>query len=252
MELILHEGGHALVHLINGEPITIFYAHPFSFNGYVRPFSNLNSVWRHASGAVASIMVSLLFFVLLWKRRSVSNLPLLMLFPWIAIKAGLGITNIAAQTGDYYNIIKLTGMSPTIFYVLGILLAGSGIFFIISLFPLLGLAPQDKRSLVVLPAGVFLWSVLSILVAYLFAPGSPIDIQYHLKSEIVMSANTSPIYGVIIGVFLSLTYTTLYRGFYPRLPAGLRTEVAGLAWRDLLIPGWLFIISVILGLIVIL
>jgi hypothetical protein len=135
---------------------------------------------------------------------------------------------------------------------LGILLAGSGIFFIISLFPLLGLAPQDKRSLVVLPAGVFLWSVLSILVAYLFVPGSPIDIQYHLKSEIVMSANTSPIYGVIIGVFLSLTYTTLYRGFYPRLPAGLRTEVAGLAWRDLLIPGWLFIISVILGLIVIL
>jgi hypothetical protein len=30
MELILHEGGHALVHLPHGEPITIFYAHPFS------------------------------------------------------------------------------------------------------------------------------------------------------------------------------------------------------------------------------
>jgi hypothetical protein len=82
-----------------------------------------------------------------------------MLFPWIAIKASIGVTNITARTGDYYNIMKLTGISPAIFYVMGILLAGSGIFFFISLFPLLGLAPQDKRSLVVLPAGVFLWSV---------------------------------------------------------------------------------------------
>jgi hypothetical protein len=148
--------------------------------------------------------------------------------------------------------MKLTGISPAIFYVMGILLAGSGIFFFISLFPLLGLAPQDKRTLVVLPTGVFLWSVLSIMVAYLFVPGSPIDVQYHLGHEIIASAYYRPIFMGLIGAFLAVIHVTLYHSIYPRLPAGLRTEKVSLSWIDLWYPGLLFLISMILGLIVIL
>lgn len=251
MELILHEGGHALDKLTHGFAIKIFYAHPFSFNGYVRPFFDLNTVWGHASGAVVSILVSLLIFVSLWNHRSFSKLPALMLFPWIAIKAGIAVINIFSQTGDYYNIIQLTGMSPAIFYVLGFIFTGIGIFFFHSLLPLLGLAPQDIRSFCVLPVGVFLWSALSILVAHLFVPGSPIDVEYHLGVEIIASANSSPIFVVIFGVLLALLYITLYRVIYRRLPAGLRTPVASLAWKDLRIPGVLFMICVILGLIII-
>ena len=251
MELILHEGGHAVDKLTHGFAINIFYAHPFSFNGYVRPFSDWNSIWRHASGAVVSILVSLLIFVPLWKHRSFSKLPFLMLFPWIAIKVGIAVINIFSQTGDYYNIIQLTGMSPAIFYVLGFIFAGIGIFFFHTLLPLLGLAPQDIRSFCVLPVGVFLWSALSILVAHLFVPGSPIDVEYHLGAEIIASANSSPIFGGITGALLAVLYSTLYRGIYQKLPAGLRTSVASLDWKDLRIPGGLFMICVILGLIII-
>ena len=251
MELILHEGGHALDKLTHSFAIQIFYAHPFSFNGYVRPFSDWNSVWRHASGAVVSILVSLLIFIPFWKHRSVSTLPILLLFPWIAIKAGFGVINIAGETGDYYNIIKLMGMSPTLFYVFGFIFFSLGIFFCISLFPLLGLAPQDRRSLFVIPAAVLMWSVLSIIVAYLFVPGSPIDIQYHLGGEIIMSANSSPIFGVIIGVLLAVIYISLYRGIYRGLPTSLRAEKVILSWRDLWYPCVLFTISMILGLLVI-
>lgn len=251
MELIVHEGGHAVDKLTHGFAIKIFYAHPFSFNGYVRPFSEVNSVWRHASGAVVSILISLLIFVPLWKHRSFSKLPLLMLFPWIAIKAGIAVINIFSQTGDYYNIIQLTGMSPAIFYVLGFIFTSVGIFFFVSLFPFLGLAPQDIRSFCVLPVGVFLWCALSILIAHLFVPGSPIDVEYHLGAEIITSANSSPIYGGITGAFLAMLYSTLYRGIYQKLPAGLRTSVAILAWKDLRIPGVIFMICVILGIIAI-
>jgi hypothetical protein len=36
---------------------------PSLCNGYVRPLSDWNSVWRHASGAVVSILVSLFFLL---------------------------------------------------------------------------------------------------------------------------------------------------------------------------------------------
>ena len=37
MYLILHEGGHAQVHLILEGEVDVFYAHPFALFGYVRP-----------------------------------------------------------------------------------------------------------------------------------------------------------------------------------------------------------------------
>lgn len=99
---ILHEGGHALNNLCRGGTVTIFYVHPFTLDGYVRPLSDVNTVWRHASGTVVSILSSLLIFVLLWKRRSVAILPLIMVFPWIAIIAGMeAVITTPGNTGDY-------------------------------------------------------------------------------------------------------------------------------------------------------
>jgi hypothetical protein len=248
---ILHEGGHALNTLAHGVSITILYAHPFSFAGYARPIPTWNSVWFHASGTVVALLVSLLIFILFWKRRSITNLPLVMLFPWIAILSGVGVIYIPAQTGDYYNIMQLTELPGAVFYVPGILLLLLGIFFFVSILPLLGLAPDDGRSLFAVPAGLLLWSFLGIPVAYLFAPGSPIDVQYQLGGDIIQSAKSAPITAGIMGGLIAVIYISLYRWMYPKLPAWLRTETINLTWKDLGIPGLLAAISIVLGLILI-
>ena len=255
MGLILHEGGHALADLAEGASVTSIthlYVHPFDFAGYVRPIQFWYNPMGHASGHVVSILASLLIFVLVWRRRSVSNLPLAMLFPYIAITAGIGaVENIQLRTGDFYNILYLTGLPPTVFYVLGITLAVVGVSFFVSLFPLLGLAPEDRRSLLVVPAALFMWKVLSAIVANRFVPGSSIDLQYNLAGEILMGANSSPILEVIIGMILAVTYVVLYRIVYRRLPLGLQTEKVSITWGDLRSPALLFTFSVILGLIII-
>ena len=255
MGLILHEGGHALADLAEGASVTSIthlYVHPFDFAGYVRPIQFWYNPMGHASGHVVSILASLLIFVLVWRRRSVSNLPLAMLFPYIAITAGIGaVENIQLRTGDFYNILYLTGLPPTVFYVLGITLAVAGVSLFVSLFPLLGLAPEDRRPLLVVPAALFMWKVLSAIVANRFVPGSSIDVQYNLAGEILMGVNSSPLFEVIIGVVLALTYVVLYRRVYRRLPLSLQTEKVNIAWGDLRNPALLFTFSVILGLIII-
>jgi hypothetical protein len=251
LTLILHEGGHALNTLAHGVPITIFYVHPFSFAGYALPGAAWTDVWFHAMGTVVSLLVSLLIFVLLWKRRSVANLPLVMLFPWNAILSGVGVIDIPAQTGDYYNIMQLTGLPGAVFYAPGILLILLGIFFFVSLLPLLGVAPGDLEALYAVPAGLLLWSILSIPVAYLFALGSPIDVQYQRGGEIIQTANSNPIIAGIMGVLIAAIYVSLYRWIYPRLPAWLRTETVNLTWKDLRLPALLAACCVVIGLAVV-
>jgi len=253
MSMFLHEAGHALFHLIQGVPVHFLYAHPFSFVGFVRPMADYYSVGVHASGTVFELLVSALIFILLWNRRSFFTLPFLMVFPWIAVYDGLGgIFDMLGHTGDYYNILTITGWSPVYFYAISLILFVVGVFFLVSLFPLLGLASENRKSLLVLPIGMLLFTVLGIPVAYYLVPGSPIDLQYHLAPEIITSAYYRPIFMGSIGILLALIYITLYRSLYRRIPAGLRSEVVSLTWRDIWYPGLLFIISMILGLMVIL
>ena len=253
MSMFLHEAGHALFHLIQGVPVHFLYAHPFSFVGFVRPMADYYNIWVHASGTVFELLVSALIFILLWNRRSFFTLPFLMVFPWIAVYDGLGgIFDMLGHTGDYYNILTITGWSPVYFYAISLILFVVGVFFLVSLFPLLGLASENRKSLLVLPIGMLLFTVLGITVAYYLVPGSPIDLQYHLAPEIITSAYYRPIFMGSIGILLALIYITLYRSLYRRIPAGLRSEVVSLTWRDIWYPGLLFIISMILGLMVIL
>jgi hypothetical protein len=105
------------------------------------------------------------------------TLVLVLLFPWGAINSGLGVMNLAINSGDYANIIRLTGMSPVFFYVLDLLLLAVGFFFFISLLPLFGMAPEQRRSLFVLPVSLLLWGLVGVGMAYLTVPGSPIDVR---------------------------------------------------------------------------
>jgi hypothetical protein len=253
MSKFLHEAGHALVNLIEGDPVHFLYAHPFSFLGFVRPGGNYYNIWGHASGEIFELLVSAVIFILLWKRRSFYTLPFLMVFPWSALFNGVGgIFDTLGNTGDYHNIITITGWSPAGFYLISLIYIIGGIFFLISLFPLLGLKPGDIKSLLILPAGMLLYSVIGLLIALAIIPGSPIDIQYHVAQEIILSARYRPIFMGSVGILLGLIYTTLYRSLYRRIPVSLRTEGVNLTWRDFWYPGLLFSISIILGFIVIL
>jgi hypothetical protein len=136
-------------------------------------------------------------------------------------------------------------------YMMNILLAGIGIFFFLALTPLLGLAPEDKRSLYVLPVGMLLYCALGLVFVYLVVPGTPADVQFQLAGEIITSAKYRLLLMGSIGLLLAVVYVTLYRRLYPRLPAWLRTETIHLTWKDLRLPAGLAAVSVILGLIII-
>jgi hypothetical protein len=243
---IFHEGGHALATLIEGETVWSFYVHPFTFTGFVRPV--VDTAWRFASAYIISILVSVMIFILLWKRRSVSNLPFVMLFPWGAIIQGLQVLSL---NGDAYNIMRITGLPAIVFLGLGFVLVCAGIFFLLLLFPLLGLAPGDRKSLLVVPAVFFLQSIFGMLVAHLFVPGSPADTRYLEGGMIINSANNVAIFLPIVGVLLAVIHITLFRKIYPKLPAWLRTETVSLTWKDLRRPALLATISVVIGLIII-
>ena len=248
MLLLLHEGGHALVNLALGSKVEVLYAHPFALDGYVRPFAAVENVWEDAAGNILAHLTSLLIFILFWKRRSVKILPLVMLFPMSALRAGFDVMNLANGGGDYNNIVRLTGFSTTPFHVLNITLAVVGIFLFISLFPLLGLAPRQWRALLVIPAGLVLWGLVGVAVAYLTVPGSPIDVRYHLGESLINGSKMYPSYGWILGLLLASLYVTLYRWVERKLPAGLRTEAVTLAWKDLGLPAMLAAASSVLGL----
>jgi hypothetical protein len=245
VQLILHEGGHALYLLVRGIPITL-YVHPFDFAGYSRPMIDA-SVWSHLLGSATAIPAAMLISLPFWKRRSLALLPPVMLFPYVALNDGM---NVMGFGGDFWNLVQVTGMSAIPFLILGGLLVLVGIISWLAILPFAGLEPQDRKPLFVLPAAMFVWGALSQLVALIVVPGSPIDAQYFLGREILTSANSIPMM-TLIGAFLAVVYVTLWRWAFPRLPAWLRTERVDLAWKDLRVPAMLAVLSIVLGLVVI-
>jgi len=248
--LLFHEGGHALPDLIDGNVIKVLYAHPFTFAGLALPVND-DRVITNAAGPVMAVLVPLLIFILLWKHRSVALLPLVMVFPWVAIETCANVISIA-QMGDYYKIIRLTGLPEAVIFIPCLVLFVIGFFFCLLLVPLLGLGPKDWRVLIVLPAAVILWIGVSIVVARLVVPGSPIDIVYHEGTMIIQGAlGGIGSFDVLLMLFLGVIYLTLYRLIYPRIPSWLRSETVRLTWKDLRIPGLIAAACVIVGLILI-
>ena len=244
---ILHEGGHALANLILGKPVWSFYVHPFTFSAFVRPF--IDNLLLHAMGYITNLLVSFVIFCLFWKRRSVATLPFVMLFPFGAIGQGLLMLLL---NGDTANILRLTGLPAFVFIGLGLVLVFSGLLLFLALFPLLGLAPGDRKSLLIVPAAFFLQSISGWLISHLFVPGSSFALHYFSEGiEIIESANTLAIVLPTLSGLFAVIYVTLFRKINPRLPVWLQTETASLTWKDLRIPAVIAVICVIVGLIII-
>jgi hypothetical protein len=158
VHLCLHEGGHALVALFHQAPNTEIFIHPFSFAGYSRPIFDFNNVWFHLGGTISAILVALILFICLWKRRNTAALLPVMLFPWIALWEGLAIILVLGKNGDYYNLSQVSGLPAGLFVLTGVVLFVGGTFLFMSLFPRLGLAPENKNTLWAGPAiPVSLW-----------------------------------------------------------------------------------------------
>ena len=251
LHLVTHEGGHALVNLIHRVPSTIVYIHPFSFAGYVRPVLDWSDPWLHIAGPMAGVLAPLLVFIPLWKHRSTANLFVLLLFPWNTFWEGLAVFDILGHSGDLYNVVRFTGLPATLFIIICIMLMIIGVFFTISLFPLLGLKPENLNALWVIPAGTFLWALPGLGIAHWIVQGSPIDVQYGLAPAIIQSANYRLPMMLAIGIVLALVFVTLYRVTCRKLPASLRTETKSLAWQDLRWPAAWSAVSVVTGLILV-
>jgi hypothetical protein len=247
--LLFHEGGHALSALTCGTVTKVLYAHPFTFAGFSRPIS-CDRVIIHAGGPAIGLLVPLLVFILLWKRRSAALLPLVMVFAWAAILDGGEVRNqIPGGFGDYSQIIRLTGLPEAAIVIPGLVMFVIGILFFLCLLPLLGLGPKDWRVLLVLPIATMLWGGVSVLVAHLVGPGSPIEVIYH--QDIISLAEENWQGFLSAAVLLAVIYLTLFRLIYPWLPSWLKSETVLLTWKDLRIPALSAATCVILGLILI-
>ena len=245
VQLIVHEGGHSLYSLVNNLP-TMLYVHPFLFRGFSRPIISGSGIWKDVLGSAAALPLALLIFLLFWKRRSTALLPLVMIFPVIALTDGYNVMGIQ---DDFRNLVQATGLPAAPFLILGALIFCLGLLSFLSLFPLMGMDPGDNKALFALPAGMFMGSVLSLLVAHIFVLGSPIHQDYFMGWEI-LSDNFFLFY-VPFGLFFALLYVTLFRKLYPHLPGWLRTETVTLTWKDLRLPGLLWAASVVIGLMII-
>lgn len=243
---IIHEGGHALAGLIVAGIFETLYVHPFAFMGFSRPI--IDNAWVHAGGYITTLSVTFIISALFWKRRSVANLPFVMFFPSVAFTNGIFIPLLI---GDTANILRLTGLPAMLFIVLGLALFCVGLLSFPTLFPLLGLNPTDRKSILILPTAFYSLGAISMIVAYVFVPGSYIDSRYLLGMEILQSANNLAIFPPILGALLAVFYLTLFRKIQPKLPAWLHTETVALTWKHLCLPATLAVISLILGLIII-
>jgi hypothetical protein len=246
--IFFHEGGHALVNWFNRGKVEMFYVHPFSFSGYSLPAYDWGSVWFHLGGALLVLPASLLIALLFRKQRSFIGFPLVLFFSWAAILQGM---NIMLASGDFRNVIEITGLPTILFNLIGAFVFGAGSFSLWVSLPRLGLSPLDRKALLVLPTGIFLWSIVGLAVAYILVPGSPIDTRYDLLREILQGANSSPLTGTGIGLLLAVLYLTLFRWLYPKLPASWRNETVSVSWCDLRFPALWAVISVGLGIIII-
>lgn len=245
IHLIIHEGGHSLYSLVHNIP-TSLYIHPFFFRGFSRPIIIGSSFWKDILGSAVALPIALLIFNLFWKRRSPTLLPLVILFPFVMLTDGINIMGIQ---DDFRNLVESTGLPAALFFILGTVFFCIGLITMLSLFPLAGLDPRDNKALFVLPAAMFLGCLLSFPVAYLVVPGSPINLDYFMGREIL--ADNYFLTWVPFGLFFGVAYITLYRWLSQHLPGWLRAETARLSWKDLLLPGSLWVVSVVIGLVII-
>jgi hypothetical protein len=244
--LAIHELGHALVGLIKGYIIERFVVHPF-FVSYVLLDPPTVSLESAAAGTICALSVSFVLFILLWKRRSISSLSFLMIFPVTLVMQGIEATGgMANPSSDMSWVMYFTGLPAILFYVFGCVLIVLGIFFFLLLFPLIGLAPEDKKSFFVVPIGISLYSCLVVIFSNVFEPVSHEIALNEPVGYALTRAYNYLIIGVLLGVILSILYFKFYHKYFHRLPQSLQTEKVFVTSKDVRIPGIISTLFIVL------
>ena len=241
MELLLHEGGHALIYLVKRIPVRVLYAHPFPFNGYVRADRFIDSVavaWpgsgRGADRLPGDIPAGL-EAPLTREPAAADALPLGRIHVRFQCaqpaQRDRGLLQYPAADGPARRGI-LHPLHPD----------RSDRFFLLPGAPaavrpgsprLADAAGPAAGGLPVVCAGEDRFNAGRARLADRF--------RYQLGPDILRSSMLFPLYGLVWGAGAALVYFGLFRFIQPRLPAGLHMETRTLAWVDLRWPAvWAF------------
>lgn len=243
----LHELGHVAVHLVKGSPITRFVLHPFLMP-HVSTVSGRESLVNWVAGTLLVLVVIVLIGFFGWKTRSSATFPLLVAIPLGLVYEGFNLATAPISPGsDFYLVMAATGLPAALFLILGLAAIVGGIFLFLPLFPLLGIAPQNGRARIfaVLLPGFLTYNILLFGYTRLFAAAAessvPLEIlHYRARNFLVM--------GAILALITALLYSTWYRAAYPKLPPAWASPTGRVSWQNLLLPGLIFAILLVLGL----
>ena len=236
----IHELGHLIVDLIKGSTITEFVVHPFLLS-YVSASPLIESFDVYIAGTLLAIVVCSLIGSIFWKKRSTSNFPLLFFVPMTFLIESMNILTAPTNPGsDFYKIMEFTGLPANFFIIIGIVFLCMGIFFFMTLFPLIGIEPEGRKSttFIVIFLGFILYNILLVVYTYLFAT----------EEFLFYRANNFLIIGGMLALIITILYVTLYRKYYRKLPFTLQTEKGTVTWKDLQIPGVVFILILVFSL----
>jgi hypothetical protein len=157
----------------------------------------------------------------------VANFPLLLAYPFIAIVEAVQLLSLDA---DVQLMLQPTGLPGIIFIGWGTIQLILGIFLYLSVLPLSGLALEGKKSFVVIPAAMLMYTALGRLIVHIFIASSLIDERiFGFGSFIVNASNNSLILFPLVGLIFALLYATLYRNVYHKLTDWLHVDTAKLA-----------------------
>jgi len=236
----IHELGHLIVNLIKGLTITDFVVHPFLLT-YVSASPLTESFDVYIAGTLFALVMCSLIGSIFWKKRSTSNLPLLFFVPMTFLVESINILTGPTNPGsDFYKIMEFTGLPANFFIIIGIVFLCIGIFFYMTLFPLIGIEPEGRKSttFIVIFLGFILYDILLAIYTYMFAT----------EEFLFYRANNFLIIGGILAVIITVLYVTLYRKYYCKLPSTLQTEKGTVTWKDLQIPGVVFSLILVFSL----
>jgi len=230
----VHEFGHYLASDFQGVPDVRIVLHPFdlSYGIYGGDLSQalgtpLRRAFNGASGPLLNVLLGGIVGLLLWRKRSSSWLPVLMLGPVALIQEG---ANMIGGIIDYPNIssdwvdVMLEGVPPIVIGVLAVVLLAAGSVWMLLLLPLAGIRADDAswRKLLILLAGIPMFHLSAVI--YLTVVGSsPTPAGWALQNRLVALGAS---------IILMLVLTTLYKPLFLLLDRISHTSPAQLSWSD--------------------
>jgi hypothetical protein len=195
--------------------------------------------YRAIAESLFDLVIAATISLLLWRNRSPRLLPLLLLGSYALIFESQYIIKQAfaypEEYVDWFFVIR-AGVPPGILAILGIILVIGGAFWLLLLLPLAGISFQDPfwRKLLVLLAGIPLYSLVAVFFQSLFMNGMRFDFIQDLAVSTVLMATTA----------------ALHKPMLPWLERIAHTSPEQACWRDILVAFALGAASVIVQLVI--